>query len=374
MEHEKYLNEVRNNKNETKTKESTARAFLDHFSELGFSSIKNDDLSIEDTTLFFANSTMCRFKKEIKSENIPESGIVLDQLCLRSKNISKYFDDKKDLLSPTLFRMIGTITNKEKGGLLYKNTILFLKKHLNIKDTDLIVKTSEIIPKELDNIFRNHPNINILYDTENKEYYKWKYGGKDFYGIGATFCVVNKKGEKHDIGEIIAFIKDSNIIGYETAFGLERLLSIVNDKNYYHYYDIMRCTEYKEDNLYKKVLGAITCACELINQNIKLGSKGKEYVLKKYVQAILYLNTKIKNFNLDELLVKYIKEKSYPENVLVLLKKYLNELELSKQKNINNFIRYIKNNKEQTYDFYVKIGKESFSLNEEEVELCLKNK
>lgn len=374
MEHEKYFKEIRKNKNETEIKENTAEMFMDYFSQLGFSSIKNIDLLIQDETLLFANSTMCRFKSEIKNNTIPDSGIVLDQLCLRSKNIAKYFDDKKDLLSPTLFRMIGAITNKEKGVLLYEHTVNFLKEKLNIQNKNLIIKTSKIIPAELNDIFKNYSDIDISYDTEDEKYYKWKYGNKDFSGLGATFCVINKNGEKHDIGEIIAFIKDNNIIGYETAFGLERLLSIVNNKNYYHYYDISRCAEYKEDNIYKKILGAVTCACELIHQNIEFGSKGREYILKKYLQAILYLYPKIENFNLDELLKKYITQKRYPEHILESLKKYLKELELSKQKNINAFVRYSRRHRNHPDEFYLKIGKESFSLNEEEVKLCLKNK
>ncbi len=349
-------------------RDGVSEKFLDFYEKEGFDVVKNSDLLIpNDPTLLFANSTMCRYKDIIREQTIPGNGIAIDQLCLRSKNLDKYFDGESDLTSPTLFRMVGTIVSAEMGMSILATTKEFLAKELSITNERLYIKTSSNCCPELNEIIETN-DMNVLYDTEDQKYYNWKYGEDKVVGSGVTFSLMQSNNKLTDIGNFIAFISNGEVIGYETAFGLERLISSSEGRNKFFYYDICDVIEYRDDKNFRKILGALTCAVELINQGVIIGAKKQGYILRKYIQAISYLSNKLDSFDLEGLISNYVLHKKYSLNITNTVRKYIDEIKLSRLENIEDFRRFCKKNSNLSSDELIGIGKKSFSLDKNDVE------
>lgn len=342
--------------------------FSDFFAEKGVKGVPPFSLIPEDdNTLLLTNSTMAPFKDDIAMEKLPENGIFLIQQCLRSNDQNALFVENANIVWPSYFFMMGVLISPEKGDFLLKSTIDFFDR-LKIPKDLIYIKTSDKFKKinmMLDNIFNRE---NILFNTENDYFYDWEYGISGIKGNGLTFCYKQKNGNIYDLGNIISFVRDNRIIGWEMAMGTENFIAAVEEKNVFQTSMISDVVEYKDSVDFRKIEDSVVCLIEMINEGISPSAKREGFILRKYIKASTILQSKVPYLNIKDIIEKYCFLRKYDcGKILEVYEKEKNRQQEEKEKNKKRFLSYYFKNKENANINWVDIGLESFSLAKDEV-------
>lgn len=344
-----------------------SKDFFDRYYKSGFKLSVDNSLHVEDgSSLLLSNSTMCRYRDYIKDKKLPSEGVAARQLCIRTQDLSRYYNNNYKFNFPSLFNMVGLILPKDFKDKVFKETYDWLLS-TGIEAERIYVKTSKgatlvnsCIP--LDQI------KNVLYDTEKESFYKWKYGMEDVFGEGLTFSLLQNDGRILDIGNIIAFTdKKTNLLAWETAFGIETLTARRDNVDLYKKHKIFQIFGEITNEQQKPLLDSISSTIELIVQGFEPGPKMQAYVLRKYLNIISKLSERL-GIDIDPLIIKYCNFKDYDTAVVLnKIKIYIESLKKQKEINLDNFVKYIRKNNDFSRDKKIEIAKSTFSLDEEDI-------
>lgn len=347
--------------------ERFSQDFRDRYERQGMEVSINDSLHSDlDTTLLFSNSTMFRFKEAIRDNQLPASGIAAQQLCLRTPDLSSYDKEGYVFNHPSLFNMVGLITPKEFTDTIFTETYDWLIS-IGISPERIYIKTASddllannVIPEGAER---------VLINTENPSFYQWDYGVEGLAGEGITFSILQQDGEILDVGNIIAFVDaERNLIGWESAFGIETLTARRDNVPLYKKHLMFEIFGEITNEQQKPLLDSLGSVAELISQGYKPGPKKQEYIVRKYLNIIFRLSNKL-SINIDPLVIKYCSLKGHAgEETLHKIKEYIGDIETKREVNVKNFTRYLNRHRELTNEEKIVVAKSSFSLELEDIE------
>lgn len=188
------------------------RSYNNAFNKKGFVLTQPAALIPDDKSVYFTSATINRFKEYMQDENFSQR-YICNQTCMRLPGLSHVLEaNAKPYFS--VFNMLGTFISEESINDLAEGIVSFFddrKYSVYIKAHSHYTKIPEDIKK--------YP---VSLDTEQDDYYKWKFGVEDIEGTGITF-VAQKKSEKPiEIGQLIKIRNKKNGKQfYEFAVGLE---------------------------------------------------------------------------------------------------------------------------------------------------------
>ncbi len=325
-----------------------------------------------DETLLFTNSSMSPFKEIIENSEIPQSGLFIIQECLRSNDLNQLFITEADLKWQSYFYMLGCIVDKHDFQKLVDVTKGLLRS-LNIQTDTVIVKNSTNF-RYFNTSDIAFDGFKVISDSEEPDYYNWKYGMQTVIGEGVTLAI--KYGEtEYDIGNIICFIKDNEIIGWELAFGSEVLLAAHGNKSPFETSTICDVLLYEDRSDFRKFADSLMSTIEIINVGVLPSSKKEGFVLRKYIKALINLSHQFSQYYLEDLIEEYCLIKGYDSTkILDVLGKEFKRFNESKVSNIKAFTNFYKKNfqRELGTDWF-RVAYESFSLDENDAKIIIDN-
>lgn len=278
------------------------KVFFDFMKEIDFSikpelpiiSPKNDE------SLYFTNSTIVNFRDNILNNCVTNQST--RQKCLRLHNMSKILNNDFKVEWLSYFNMLGLVAKPENGEFIKLALLkLLIDKYKINKDAILLMAK-----KQHYDLYSGFPKDMLVFDTHNNSYYDWTYHMPEIYGEGLTFSVKQPDNTVIDIGNLIQIKKDSKVICYEIAYGLECIDWAINDKkSLFSTYPI--CNKYyKQDDKMAKVIDTVLSITAISSSNIVPTNKSAEgQILKKLYKNLVYLaeDAKISDSIISEMIV-----------------------------------------------------------------------
>ncbi len=105
-------------------------------------------------------------------------------------------------------------------------------------------------------------------------------------GEGVTFALIHD-GQEYDIGNIICFIKDNEIIGWESAFGSEVLVAASKKISPFETSVICDVLKYEDSPDFRKFADSLMSTIEIINIGVLPSNKKEGFILRKYIKALI---------------------------------------------------------------------------------------
>ena len=302
--------------------------FINRYTEHGFEKIVSEDITTQDPTLLFMNSTMVHFKDRMqRKEYVEKTAIVQD--CFRNNG------DNRSLNS---FTMIGVSAMIDALDIATKCLLDFIYEDLQMNKNELhfIVHRDDI---ELEQLWLKYGlKENLHYTDEFDPIYstRWKYG-KDFNFTGRGATLVHESTEvEHcssqcdifcrckryfQFGNII-IIENEDIQYIDIGCGLERLLSFQSKNDLYGMEEIQneiaKLPHYiKEDEKRNIIYNLIRSLDKLFDTGFESGNQGSHYIIKSYIRKLVNelddimkcnYNVDILNGVLDEIVPLFLKK------------------------------------------------------------------
>ncbi len=344
--------------------------FFSRYEGKGMVLAKNDSLhNDEDPSLLFSNSTMFRYKNVIRAKELPASGIAAQQLCLRTPDLTSYDKEGFVLGYPSLFNMVGLILPKDFTDTIFQDTYDWLIS-VGVSPERIHIKTKE--DDFLANLSIQSKMPRVLYDTEDPAFYEWNYGVEGLQGEGLTFSILQKDGSVQDVGNIIAFKDaDRNLLGWETAFGIETLTARRDNMPLYGKHLMFQIFGEITKEQQKPLLDALGSVAELIAQGFNPGPKKQDYVVRRYLNIIERLSKRL-SVDIGPLLLEYctLREQDGP-HILSEITSHIRMIEEKRVSNIKNLSRYLTKHPELSMEEKTILAKSSFSLESEDIQHLL---
>lgn len=205
------------------------------FQEAGYEHQEAEPLvPANDPTILFTNSAVGAMKRYMTGDvPVPETGIYLDQPCIRTQTLLETAGDSYFTTEFMLyFHMLGAYVGPDEYPELCRLTtslltdvyhvspdkvsVLFDQAHDTLMEpwSDSIEKTG----------FNSQPN------TFGEDFYNWQFGIPGVSGKGITLTVErdNNFGPAY-VGNVIEMYRDGEVVGYGLGIGLETLLSSLHN-------------------------------------------------------------------------------------------------------------------------------------------------
>ncbi len=344
-------------------------SFLNQLKYDDFSLQVNNGLGVhDDETLLFANSTMATHKKEIISDSLPENGLAISQKCLRMRSLAHFLDRSSDFGFNSYFTMVGMLFGGESSRNILNQTLTFLTSQgFDIKR--LFIKTGSDC-KNVNKSIIGFSEKKTIQDSESESYYKWAYGIEGVVGEGLTFTYFFPDGSYKDLGNIICVVDEASgkIKAWESGFGVETLIAVRDGKDLFETHPIWDVLQYERNPDLKKVADSVVSVIEIIREGVLIGSKKQGYILKKFLNVIYYINKDL-HLDLRKVVTEYCEHMKYEngETIAETIISYLEQIDSSKQKNLEAFKKFLKSNGNLTERQKIDIAKSSFSLELSEI-------
>jgi alanyl-tRNA synthetase len=351
-------------------------SFLNQLKYDDFSLQVNNGLGVQnDETLLFANSTMSTHKAEIISDSLPDNGLAISQKCLRMRSLAHFLDRSSDFGFNSYFTMVGMLFGGESSRDILNQTLTFLTSQ-GFDIRRLFIKTSSDC-KNVNKSIVGFSEERIIQDSESESYYKWAYGIEGVVGEGITFAYLFPDGSYKDLGNIICVVDEvsGKIKAWESGFGVETLIAVRDGKDLFETHPIWDVLQYERNPDLKKVADSVVSVIEIIREGVLIGPKKQGYILKKFLNVIYYINKDL-HLDLGKVVREYCVHMKYDngEKVAETIISYLEQIESSKQKNLEAFKKFLKSNESLTEQQKIDIAKSSFSLESYEVKDLLELK
>ena len=278
--------------------------FKESFKSFGYKEYRPVSLISEiDHSVRFIGSTINVFKKYLLKFGGLNDKYFLIQKCLRTRNSKTFFND---LIFPewsSYFIALGTISPPEDLIKTLDGTIDFLFK-LGIKNNQIRIniyyQDGDLLKCITNSCLVNNLLINID-TTENPSSYRHKYGLDKIYGRNFNIAIKNQRTEEFkDIGNITLIENTCGQLAVEVAMGVSTLISrIFGLSNSIESSIISKIVPFKE-GFTSKFSDALSATVMMLKQKIKSKDRGRYYLLRIYVLALLYLGDKV-NFSFEEI-------------------------------------------------------------------------
>jgi len=267
-------------------------AFSDFFSRKGYLTIPPKQITTrEDHTVQFIGSSTNAFKKNLLQGC--DDFLFTVQPCFRARNIDELLDDHSQFKWGSLFTMFGTIGNPKSYIKQSQDIFQFLMVEIGIPPEELCLQ----VHHDDEHLLVHWKEINGLNFEISKQpdsYYRWKYGEKGIYGKGVSLALISKKNSKpQELGNIIEVYKYNQVIAIEMGFGLECLLTRLEDKDHTIESTSLASLFDLTSNHQKKYADAVMVSMTLIQNGVKPSARGQGRVLREYINGIVYFVLKL---------------------------------------------------------------------------------
>lgn len=284
--------------------------YNNYFTNLGYNKCNSVKISSGiDKSVMLVGSTISVLKSKLLSDEINDNGDYLIQRAIRTKGLKRELISEKNEWS-SYFDATGLLVNYDMLDKLIYHIIEFLNKVLDISYNDILIRISKTDVDLKRGLINIDSNINIEYDTMDKNYYKHKYGLDDYNIFGRNFNIaIRDKVSKQykDIGNIIVIESPVKKYGVECAIGLNALImrkyGIDNSIDASSIVDIYK----PKNNDDYKFLDCLIVVSHLAYEDVlSIKKRGPKYLYKKYLKCLKYWAEK-KKMN-DKELLNLIKE------------------------------------------------------------------
>lgn len=208
-------------------------SYLKKFENSGYLKIQPVDIASDyDKSTIFIGSSISTFKPLLEKNDIPESGAIVVQQCLRIQNKKSIYNDEIIPEYNSYFNIIGGIAQVNKIEDACEQFTNYLCNDLNIDPTRITIKINTDDTDLMQGI-KNLHNIKIEENTRESKYYKWAYGMEGVVGRGLTYAIKNlHSGKEEDVGNIIVMGRNDKPIALQWGFGIETMLCRIFGKKY----------------------------------------------------------------------------------------------------------------------------------------------
>lgn len=263
--------------------------FLQFYTEHGYKSLPSASLlPQEDKSVIFTGATITPLKKYLR-EGVPSPGLCMVQKCLRTKRL----DEMTNLnIIPDwahYFNMCGILSAPGRIEKVSNEAYELLINRLRIPVNNLLIEASSR-DKDLSDHWRNK-EITIAEDTQQPDYYRWRYGLPNISGRGINFLLrFNETDTYLDLGNVISVEDDTGkVMAYEFGFGLEPLISKMHGlKKPIEASLVSSVIPYKE-GLQEKIVDALMATVVILHHGVEPGRGKERYVLKRLIKGLSYL-------------------------------------------------------------------------------------
>jgi hypothetical protein len=338
---EKILNQtenIYNNLNYDRSKaqeyvEKISVDFREYYISLGYQEHPPVDISSGvDPTVRFIGSHISVFKPDILDGKIPEPGEFMIQGCIRTKNISKVYDDTYSPNWGSHFVSMGLISNYERLQDVVDECVRFFTQKLNISESDIQIRVSSTDKDLLQASSSTFKSDSIEIDSKVDSYYRHGIGIDGVLGRNFNIALRNPMGEGFsDVGNIIVLETDEKKIAVEVALGSSTILKqLYNLKHVNDCYPILEL-DIEDEKIKRKLEDSLIVSVILWREGLEpKATNNQSRLLRSYVRAISYLrlnkvrdvmfNFEKKQFPLSnefvtDKIIEYLK--SYEEKLVV---------------------------------------------------------
>lgn len=266
-------------------RKSLAGDFMTYFQSLGYDAIPAQHIVPEnDSTLVFTNSTICLCKDMLIAEDVRHPGYCMQQPSLRFQNL-KYGGTKY----LCFFQMLGILFPANRYAEAAGELWLYLTQVLNVPPERWVFLHSEQTSSFSETWLQKN-GISQEMDTFQPEYYRWRYGLDD-YGIkgkGITFSIRKSDGIDEEVATLIQITKHDRVIAYEFCFGVEVMISAIENEPSIHCASyISKVMPFNDTVESKQLQDSIATLTAMYRYGVKAGCQNNPNAIAKKVMKQL---------------------------------------------------------------------------------------
>lgn len=267
-----------------RAREGFCARFSRFFGKLGWHEIVAEPiLPSSDSTLIFTNSAVVSFKPFLRGENVIQPpGHFVAQPCIRVQNLSRI--DGGELYSDRLlsFRMVGLLVGVDGVIELVKVIKRYLSNEGFSEGVRLRVSSrdADLLESVLESDFE------LVLDDCSIEYYTWSFGDAALTGRGATFALPHQVDGYRDIGNLIAFERQGQLIGYGFGVGVEVTMSCQEERWWIGDFLPACAAMQPTSNAERSFLDLLNLTSELIVGGVAPGARGARHVAREAARRL----------------------------------------------------------------------------------------
>ncbi|MFZ5391342.1 MAG: hypothetical protein ACOZAJ_03660 [Patescibacteria group bacterium] len=251
----------------------------------------------EDKSVRYVGSATSIFKKHFINKSVPDRGYFIIQKCLRTRNLKSFFVDEVNPEWASYFTMLGAIVRPDKISSLLDgvlNTLFSLHVSNERIMINVFFKDVDLINLISDKRYQGRFLVNIDNSENNLIKYRHKYGMDNIYGRNFNLSIKDEDRQVFkDVGNIIVIETDGVSLAVEMGIGVSTLLArIFSLKNSIEASLVSKIIPF-EYGLKSKFSDALSSIVAMFRSGVNPGSKGREYLLKVYIIALVYLCDKV---------------------------------------------------------------------------------
>lgn len=247
-------------------------------------------ISQEDKSVVFTSSSINILKPTILSVNYINEGYVLSQECLRTQALKNAFDNNFLPFGQAYFNISGILSRPDRFSKVFEEMLDFTINYLGIDPLNLKIKST----KKMDLLDRVEDffDIDVEYDLEKEDFYKWRFGMEEIYGEGLTISIRNDSEDSYlDVGNIVRILApNGKELGVEFGYGHEFFLSkVLGVKNPLELSEVFEVFPFRE-GLSSKYYGNLEVVSRIkdAKRGVRVNSSAKRSY-KKYLQSLKFM-------------------------------------------------------------------------------------
>ena len=269
--------------------------FIANYKKYGYQEVQPLPVtSKEDESVIFIGAAVSALKKDyVLPMNIPETGLVLAQDSIRTRNIRNMLNDEVNPKWGSYFTNIDTVRPYEGRDDAVFQALDFFKNTVGLADDELLLRVNTQ-DEELMRIvaLTGHPTVE--YDAHPEKYYRHTIGIEGVYGENFNFAVKNRKsGEFSDVGNFIIF-KDKATkepLFLEVGFGDTAIMQ--QTCGLPHILDCYPFPNHEALNTNYKFKDCIITSLAMMREGLEPSSKDEQTkILYKYLRGLHYFANK----------------------------------------------------------------------------------
>lgn len=266
-------------------RKTIAPDFFKHFEGLGYEHLPAQHIVPEDDpTLVFTNSTICLCKSQLKEGVIARPGYYMQQPSLRFQNLK--FGGTKYLC---FFQMLGIVFSPSHYQETVEELWQYLTNVLGVEPERWVFLHSELT-SSFSKPWLNKAGTSEEMDTYDHDYYRWHYG-LDEYGVkgtGITFSVRQENGIAEEVATLIQITKHDEVIAYEFCFGVEVMISAIENEPAVHCASfISKAMPFHDTPESRRLQDSVATLTALYRYGVKVGCQNNPNAIAKKVMKQL---------------------------------------------------------------------------------------
>lgn len=303
-----YLPEEFNKNEIAKCSEIVRSSFLEQFVKHGYEKKESVDVVAKevDQSVLFVGSTISALKSLYLNNEVPKSGAVIDQSCIRTQNLKNIYT-KKPNKGNTVFELLGGIAPGNKFSDVYNLSLDYFYEKLKVEKDRLFVKASSLDKDILNSMEIEGDGPEIELDSRKPDYYRWKYGIEGVVGRGMAFAIRSKSlNLPMTLGNIIIMKSDRHPSTVQWGYGVGSIIGGKYSKERVIDGSLISQVVPDAEGVNAKFADSLAAVIEMYNSGLAPSNRGADSYLKAYLRGLAYwaLENRIKN---DEI-SKYIEE------------------------------------------------------------------